>query len=391
MPMFVDYQSLIQNLLNTNSTTTQLSENEYCLSCYFPYQQPRDRTGEIQTKFKAFVQEHLKQFSPLEEYKTLRNSMMEEIARQATSIDYSKEGAALFIKFQLKEDLKGDTEKSPITDIYFEQLHIQTAEQFFIGKYFDLDQLVANQNADLHLIVLDLQRYKCDIYQYRQASLEKLESLDNTFVFQDEVSGEVRMGDHPQAGYWNTGEDTAWIPEEDKHFLSLINEKLLSIKVPFDSIIIYHSTNFSKILDQAKHHLHQFEGKLQFIEKNYHNSSQIKEAVDVLVKDMVLQTKQAVLNKAREDYTLFTEGWVHVCEASRKAQIDTLFMKPKSVQSGRVLDDNLVFIVEQEGAKEVENVIPWLVKAVLSQGGKLVMLSEAEFRDEVPVSCKLRF
>ncbi len=388
--MKTEYSTILNKLL---SSYNDLSEKSFCFTAYFPYGDNPDRSGNLQEEFRAQILECLKNSPDLDEYKFLRTNLADKLSAFGQYFDYNKKGFALFCKFTIDKESKGNPELEPETDVKYANLHLDVVKESTIDKYFDLDQLIANQNFDKTTLILELQRYGCRFLSLEQNELSEMFTMDNKNAIVDEVQSEVRMDNKREQGWWNIGEDTQWILEEDKHFLEGIASRIDSLNIDFDYMVVFHSTNFTHILDSVKNHLdnYKFKAKVVFIEKNLQLFDSIKDQVLHEIKSLKSKEKNDYFNQAKEKYTHFVTDWSDICNASQSARIETLFIKPDLIQEGYVLDNDLVFTKPVENAKQVSNIGPWLINSVISHGGNIRIFFEPEFESAPEIAAKLRF
>ncbi|MGC9322382.1 MAG: hypothetical protein ACP5FY_09100, partial [Kosmotogaceae bacterium] len=92
---------------------------------------------------------------------------------------------------------------------------------------------------------------------------------------------------------------------------------------------------------------------------------------------------------AQENFDKYVEGWTEVSKAANDRRIDTLFINPLERKRGYVLDRELVYTHAVKESREVRNVGPWIVRSVINNDGKVVVVDKELLQSEI--AARLRY
>ena len=368
------YTQLLQNLLEIKTV-----ENEYLITFYFCYDQKTSWNAELREHFRAAIQTELGLFEPLNDFKKGRAKLVELFYEVSANFDFQQEGFAIFARFTVDNSTKGNWDIMPPMEYWWTNLHTCKNTQIYVEKEFYVDQLVDNANTDSQTLILDVERSVCNIYTLGQKNLEKVADLTNN---------------RPNVVV-EQGNDTGWVPEEDEKFLDDINQKITELKLKFDYVAVLYSANFTPVLAaiKTKFTFPDLHTESLFIQKNIQteNESNWWQEIDNLVVELGVKNKQKELEMAKNDYQNYITDWEKILDSCNKSKIETLFIKPALTKSGMVVSPDILSIESNLPSAMPVNIVPLLLKKVLSLGGKIAVLSETEFENEESISCKLRF
>jgi hypothetical protein len=163
--------------------------------------------------------------------------------------------------------------------------------------------------------------------------------------------------------------------------------------VNYKHLIVYYSDYFQDIIDGLRQPLvdRLGEEKVEMINKTMVRREDLKKmTVDTWEELKEERVKQQV-KEIEDKYYGFKKDWDEVTEAVRQGQVKTLYLKPDLKRPGFLLEDNLLYTWPMEDTQKVENLAPWLVKAVEDQNGRVIVLDQDEFEDYPEVMAELRY
>ena len=281
--------NLITQLSNYSNTT---------LSIYFPFRQDyvegKERGKNQQTKLKGFVEGALREHPTLQDHKDFRLGLVQEIEKIGGSLNFEYEGIAIFFGFN------PETETLELNE--YRHLPFIPEQKIVVGSGFYLTPLLQNQNQP-KVISIELSRYAARLSQYAQEEFEVLEFIENQHVVMDEVIKEEMKQYQSGYGWWNTGEDTDWIDEEEKRFLKDLREKIQNLNP--NVLVLFISTNFQKIQPSLEKVMGDLASRVHVIPKESDGQWSVKEEllrISRETKEEELQTKSKDLQKNRPNY-----------------------------------------------------------------------------------------
>jgi hypothetical protein len=99
-----------------------------------------------------------------------------------------------------------------------------------------------------------------------------------------------------------------------------------------------------------------------------------------------------LLDELKNDYYSVVETWEDIAQAIRNGQVRRLLIRPNLSVKGYVGADGLVYVNQPEiKAREVDNVLPWMVAAVIDQKGEVIVYTEEEFQGRPHKLAQLRY
>ena len=212
------------------------------LTIYFPFRDSledgKDRTKSQQTKLKGWAESALRQYTALEDKKDFRLSIVSEIERIGGGLDFAYEGVGIFMDI--------DSEKEKIYAQFVEYYSYLPPKMLLVAPSFLMTPTYQSSYMPAGVIGVALNRYGCRIVRLDNNELSEIKFIENKHIIVDETNKESMKQYQSGYGWWNTGEDAAWIEEEQKHFMQDIATELNSLQG--SAVRFFISSNIEKIM-----------------------------------------------------------------------------------------------------------------------------------------------
>ena len=353
-----------------NISKELLNHSGHTLTVYFPFRQTRqdgkDRSKDQQTKLKGFVEGTLREAEVLRDHKDFRLHIVDAVERVGGELDFAYEGVAIFLGF--------DPEKEEITHQEQKYLTFIPPKEARLGKGFYFTPLL--QNLDQQTIVsVELSRYAAQISTYQGNEFEVLAFEENEHIEMDEVIKEEMKQYSPGNGWWNAGEDTDWIDEEEKHFLKDLREKLSRLEI--DVLVLFISTNFQKIQPSLERVMGDLAPRVHVIPKQNDGQWSVKEEL-IRIQDEthmeMLKEKSADLQENRPNYLTDMDA---VIKGIYTAQFDYLLVS--SDFDFESLNEHADLVAKYAQQDSVDHVWRELEKTLLDLGADIYLLDSERY------------
>lgn len=383
------YNEIIKKLLNKQASES----NTYLVTVYYPSGNFTKR--QLKQRLRSLILAEFRSHQDLKKFKRLRQLIAERIEKELDLLPRLEKGIGVFVELTARP-----TSKKTIPDPKVKVISLlRTPDQeIYIGKSFDLDQLVWINNVPIAGLVLQLKRKNCDFYMVEGKQMKFLTKKENRFIGAEEKEYSQEFKPiSPVEVHHGSGEDKVGRRElaQNSYFLKdLTNfiKKLEVLKSGCDCMLIYYSSSFTELIEDL---VQEITGVVNFklllenkIVKDLKDTEKLNRAALKKIKKFARDTEQELLEQAR-DSKLYIENWEQVCQAAQRKRIETLFIKPTARREGYINSDQTPFIRPSEESRSVNNIAPWIVRTVLGSGGKLVVMRKLE--EDLKISAKLRY
>jgi hypothetical protein len=384
--MFLNnYKELIDKL--TKQKYSPLSENFY-ISIYF---NTRKKTrSDIQTMLNSYINKAFDRKEILDGNDRLKKQVKKELKQILSGITGFENGLGIFIGLRLKDN---------DININIANLDITPENNLFVGKVYNLDQLLWTYHHNRELLILDIDKLNFNIYYLAGEKIEKLKHYENEFFETEEK--EYQEVFTPVEGsskvVFGKGERKAerrkaqtLIHFFDWAFNNLLEEEFFQ-EFDLKHLVIFHSSEYDEIVKVIKE---QIEKRIRIepilISRINTESVKIKEEISERIDQIKKNNKVKLLKAVKSKPEIFAQGWKEVTDSARLAKISTLFLKPSVKHKGYLVSNDMIYTYPVKGSMKLENIKPWLVMNVCNKGGEIRIITHTDTLSE-EVSAKLRY
>lgn len=381
------YQELAAQLLKYELDPQQ---DQVCLSLYQP-----NKNYSKQQIFQQTKSLFLKALREDEELKHVNNQaqLLDSIREKIMNLETLLNGIAAFMRLSVN----GSRAKL-INGLYLVPLGEKPVRDYFTGPRFDVDQLFMAANSTANALVVDLKRKECFIYAYFKGQFEQIDHLENEHI--EEEADEYLQKFTPlkwgEGVIHSTGSDKfdRRMLKQNELFLQDVIKKIKDYPYSFQHLLCFYTNSFSPFIGSYLEELDDdlFDSDLVMVEKNIKKRELFKKEAQKVLTKHINQKKLQIIEELEDDYYAVVENWKAIAEAVRNGQVRKLIIRPNLSLQGYVTNDGLVYINQPEiEAKQVDNLIPWLVAAVTEQKGEVIVFTEDEFKGRPHKLAQLRY
>lgn len=391
----ISHRKQINNLLEKEAKNIKL--NVYFFTAYLPSKNYSKL--QIKKRFKSLILKTLRNHQKLKNFSRLHQHLIKKVNQKVNSLKNLKSGFAVFVKFNALKQQKQRLEKILEKNITFLPLPKEPKKETYLGKTFDLDQLVSIQNSTPKALILNLKRQISTFYILKKNKLKKLTQLKNKFTKSKPAEYLEKYAPlFHQGTYYGTGADKKDKDKlkQTKKFLNQIKNFLKNNKtIPsrFNYLITFYSQSFANLIKSFKKGLQTIlpSSHLILINKNINHKNKLQKQALKKITQFQKKEEKRLLYLAKENIDLFVKGWNKVTRADRSKKIATLFIKPTIEKKGYLLNKQFIYTYPVKNSRMVKNISPWLVKNVLDANGKLVLIKNNSIMPKIDIAAKLRF
>ncbi|WP_214078829.1 MULTISPECIES: hypothetical protein [unclassified Mesotoga] len=380
----------LQQLL---SAEAGIKSDSYLLTFYFPMENLK--RSDAEKHLKSNILDCLRKDEKITGMGKIHQKVVEAVLTKLGNIDDLGRGLAIFIEFHTGEDVKND---KAIEGVKIIPLHRKPEKEIYVGKTFDLDQLIWLSSSSAEALVVSLEREKSTYYVMEGRKLSLIKSVENEFIREKEQEYLEGYSPSPSSGamyHGNASEKVSKAKEEENRRFLQKNASLIKndeeIPKDVEYLVFFHSSSFSESIEkfqkEAKHLIP--EAYPIFVQKTLNLERQLQEEVDKLIDSESRRLRKEFLEMAQENFDKYVEGWTEVSKAANDRRIDTLFINPLERKRGYVLDRELVYTHAVKESREVRNLGPWIVRSVINNDGKVVVVDKELLQSEI--AARLRF
>jgi len=376
------YASSIKTLLKKEE------EGFYFLSIYFPTDHYLKK--DIKIHLKSLILKAFRSHRRLKHKNRLHQKIVKQVNRKISLLKGRGKGFAIFVKFKPEKPKEKDEKIGELT-LFF--LHRKPRKDVYVGKMFDLAQLIWLDTAKIEACILNLRRRKCDIYIVDDGEFKFFETEDNKFIKDEKEKEYIEKHKGAKVAY-GTGSQKLERKklEENKRFLNYLKrliKKEPALRAGVRYLLIFYSASFSELIDEfVKKATSYFpEIHIVLVSKSMRDEEKLeKKALKELKKEQK-KIKEKLLEEAQSFPQKYVEGWKRVTEHSRKRKIDILFIDPTVRKKGYLYKKGFIYTYPVKNSRLVRNIVPWLVRNVTRTGGTTVLFRN----EEKPVAAKLKY
>jgi hypothetical protein len=320
----------------------------------------------------------------------LKKQVKKELKQILSGITGFENGLGIFIGLRLKDN---------DININIANLDITPENNLFVGKVYNLDQLLWTYHHNRELLILDIDKLNFNIYYLAGEKIEKLKHYENEFFETEEK--EYQEVFTPVEGsskvVFGKGERKAerrkaqtLIHFFDWAFNNLLEEEFFQ-EFDLKHLVIFHSSEYDEIVKVIKE---QIEKRIRIepilISRINTESVKIKEEISERIDQIKKNNKVKLLKAVKSKPEIFAQGWKEVTDSARLAKISTLFLKPSVKHKGYLVSNDMIYTYPVKGSMKLENIKPWLVMNVCNKGGEIRIITHTDTLSE-EVSAKLRY
>lgn len=387
--IYSDYEILLSKLMLEYEKETP--PNTYLFSIYLDTGD--QNRSDIETLVKSWLNKGFENKAEFKNTKQLKEDIRNEVVSELKGLEFFDKGLAIFFNVDLDK-------RTQEREIHVIKLAQTPKNEVTISKIYDLDQLVWIDHLTKPSLVINIQPQQCDVFMFENEKLKDVDEFESSIIdtepsrYVETFSPQPSRGQSKQFHGTGTKENQKQEKQAKKKFFKKVIESIEDIQKkhgPFRYIMVYHSPSFRDI----KKHLESTtrdEFKITPIleEVSIETEHKLEKKTQELINNLHKSQKYDILDEAKSNQRLYAEGWKEVSEASRKGEIEILFIKPDTKKRGYILNQNLIYIDETPESNEIENIGPWLVRHTLDHGGR-VYVFENDKKLEHDVAAKLRF
>ncbi len=381
------YQELAAQLLKYELDP---QKNQICLSLY----QPNKNYSKLQI-FQQIKSLFLQALREDDELKHINNQahLLESIRNKIMNLDTLLNGLSIFMRLSVN-----GSQAKLINDIYLVPLGQKPVRDYFTGARFAVGQLFTAANSATNALVVDLKRKECFVYAYYQGQIEQIDHLKNDHIGEeaDEYLQKFTPVKWGKGVLHSTGSDKfdRRMLKQNELFLQDVIEKIKDYPYSYQYLLYFHTNSFAPFISNYFDELYNDlpETDLVIEKKNIKKRELFKKEAIKVLSEHIQQEKLKIINELEDDYYAVVENWEAIAEAVRNGQVRKLIIRPNLSLQGYVTHDGLVYINQPEvEAKQVDNLIPWMVAAVTDQKGQVIVFTEDEFIGRPHKLAQLRY
>jgi hypothetical protein len=315
----------------------------------------------------------------LKEENELRHKVHQEILKRFRSIPSFDKGLAIYTKFSKDKD--GDI------DVNIANLNHEPVDDVFVGKVYNIDQLLWIYNLNRELLIINVDEKEFDVYHLIGEKLEKLKTFEN--VFKETTKKEYQQMFTPVEGaskiVYGKGERKTErrLNRSLKHFFdwsfnNLLDEDFFK-EFDLKYLFLFHTSKFDDISKDMKDLIKQ-KIKLEtiFISRINTESVNLKKKVVEEIDSIKKKKKIKLLENVKSVPERYAKGWKEVTDAARFGKIDTLFLKPKVRKKGYLTSRDMIYTYPEKGSMMVDNIEPWLVMDTYNKSGEIRIVNRED-------------
>jgi hypothetical protein len=379
----------LQRLLGVE---TEIKSDSYLLSLYFPL----ENIGRIDAEkhVRSLILETMRSDEKLAGLGKLHQKIVEAIVLKIGNTADLGVGLAVFLQFSAGESSR----EQNVGEVNLLALSRRPDREIYVGKTFDLDQLIWLTNSTVEALVLSLRREEAAMYMLEREKLLEIAVLENEFIQEREKEYLEGYSPSPSAGAVYHGSDSEKIErlkdEENRRFLQHVAGVLKEEeRTPreADFIIIFYSSSFGEFVERIEDEVRLTlpAAHRVLIQKNITQEKQLLSESVKIVREEKPEIARELLKKARENHDRYAEDWNDVARMANDRRIDTLFINPLVRKRGYILDKELVYTRAVKDSREVRNIGPWIVRSVTAGNGKIVVVNGGVL--ESGIAARLRY
>jgi len=360
------------------------SGDQYFLSVYLSTRSVTTKT--VQQQLLSQIREAFKKHKAASKNKKAKEKLLNVVQDHLEKLDTLERGIALFV--EILPGKVGYT-KILLIDHY-------PKNEYSINSVFDLDQLVAINSRYHEAIVVQIAKDETVLYSYDTGGIEEIDRVHNQYgTDRTPHYAERYSPTRGQSLVHGTGaKKTERAKEEARK--RYVNELVIPLinnhtknQLP-DYILILCTVAFTDISEGLVNDISKRFPKTQILseQKNIKTKTDLREFVEKRLKKERELKRSRRLMDAERNIDQFVRGWEEVTLATRMGRISRLFINPTAKKSGYVLDRKLPYTYAVKGSRQVSNISPWVVRAVIQMDGVIHLLGE---ETDYPVAAELRY
>jgi len=390
------FREIIDNLLEEQE---KANNTTYFLSVYQPVNE--DVRTNLKKHLRALILSEMKNHKELKNLKKFRHVLAERAIKEIEGLKSLGRGLGIFVKFDVSK-IKNKKEKkleSSISseDIVITRLFREPEKEAYIGKTYDLDQLVWTNNNPIESLVISLSRKRAQLFAALGDRIEMITEIKNKHLKTKEKEFHAEFYPTRESQVHHGSGDDKLSRRELKENRKLLQDVTTFIKQSrmlkkrYDFLLVFYSSSFTELIEDFARE-NSLRSNFQPITKakNIEEKEKLKKETLKEIKKFEKKTKKEILEEAKND-SLYTEDWEKICEAARMERIKELFVEVDAKQEGYVDKEGLTYLEEKEDAKKVKNIVPWILRRVIDSNGRVSVLREISVGNDQKIAASLRY
>lgn len=389
------YSVVISDLMNQEAS--KIKSRDFFLTSYSPSKSYYK--NELERRIKSQIRKGLRENAKVAKYSETHQKIISKFLDEFKKVEELGKGIAVFIKFSAEEKLGHGAEEKVVEKIKIVSLDREVKKETYIGKVYDLDQLVWVNNSLTDALIVKLDEDVADVYQLFEGEISKIKEINREMetVRRKEYVG-VYSPTSYKKGYFGVASNMVEREKEQAQgeFLNRIVNALKKdedLQMSYEYLVVFYSGSWRNMIDNFKEEIAKKGMKITpiYIAKNYQDEKEMKREATKKIGAFQRSMKKDLLSLAKEDYNVYVKGWRKVIKADRLKKIDTLFIKDKVKKMGYVYNKEFLYTYPVKGSRKVKSIAPWLVRNVANSSGKLVIINDESLMPNTDVSAKLRY
>lgn len=389
------YSTEITKLLDQEAE--KIKSKIYFFTGYFPTKHYTKQ--QVKKRLKSLILVTFRKHKRLKNFSRLHRHLVDKISRKINKLKDLEKGLAIFVKFNARKQQKGRRDEILDKNTTVIPLAREPKKEAYVGKTFDLDQLVWIDKTALDALIINLNQEMCDFYTLEGTDFKKYTQLKNKFIKEKEDEYLEKFAPTSYEGtYYGTGFDKMARKElkENRRFINQIKTYLKAnkgLQIRFDYLIVFYSANFAALIKTFERDLKTILSSFTpiCVAKNIQNENLVKQESIKQIKKFQKTIKKDLLQLAKESFNVYAQGWNRVTKADRLKKIDTLFIKATAKRKGYLLKKEFIYTYPVKDSRMVLNIAPWLVRNVVNAGGRVVVIKDNSLMPKAEVAAKLRY
>jgi hypothetical protein len=379
------YDELLNRLLFEDPS--KLDEDTYLLSLYIDTHSKS--RSQIETSINSFLKQGYEKKEVLKKKDKVKKAITERVFKAIQGQDVFKRGLAIYLKFTLEGNIDS-----------LELVHLHATpkdEEIYIGKIYDLDQLIWINNVTRDALVIHLEINDAKIYLMSGSDFVLLKEIE--LELDDDVRSFVNEYNPTKGrgGIFQSGGGKSMEKKRRDFLRTFFNEVIKYVKSNYkgdssiDYIVIFHSTAYDFMSDDISKKVKRDIVVTPLIySQGIKGKNELQSYAKKKIEEFERALKRDILVKAKKKNELYVKDWDDVCESVNMAKIENLFIALSASKEGYVKDNGLIYTQPVTESRKVKNIAHKIIRKVLEQGGKVYVLKEKGLIDG-EISAQLRF
>jgi hypothetical protein len=370
------------------------SSTDHFLTVYLPIK-PLDKQAKIKKRIKqelkSAILKTFKNNPEISRRQQLPQKIVNLMKKRINSFDKIFSGVGLFCRFNKRKPEK----------LIISQFIKPPRKETFLGKTYDLDQLIWIRNTAAKAVIINIDQKKADVYILGNQQIKKVFHRENEYLETKikNLKEYIEQRNLNTGGRIFYGSGTGTVENEkalaNQLFLNEVIDFIQDekhLKATFDHLVIFYTYPFNTLIDNL---IEQSFIKTNFkpllVTKNVQTKKEIKDLTIKNINQYQQKQRHEAFKTAKENHELFAKTWSEIIPAARKEKISVLFIPPVIKKDGYIDEKGKLWLKPKPKRRKVKNLSPWLVKSVTEKSGKIIVIKDNEYLDKFEVAAQLRY